>query len=108
GFLLLHAPLEPWEADVLGIIREEAYYFLPQRQTKIMNEGWATYWHSKLMTTRALRDDEVIDDVPPPQPDAPSEDVEAPAEPPAEAPSDAPSEAPSDAVETPAEQPDAE
>jgi stage V sporulation protein R len=48
-----HAPLEPWEADVLGIIREEAYYFLPQRQTKIMNEGWATYWHSKLMTTRA-------------------------------------------------------
>jgi stage V sporulation protein R len=61
GFLLLHAPLEPWEADVLGIVREEAYYFLPQRQTKIMNEGWATYWHSKLMTTRALRDDEVID-----------------------------------------------
>lgn len=61
GFLLMHAPLESWEADVLGIIREEAYYFLPQRQTKIMNEGWATYWHSKLMTTRALRDDEVID-----------------------------------------------
>jgi stage V sporulation protein R len=61
GFLMLHAPLEGWEADVLGIIREEAYYFLPQRQTKIMNEGWATYWHSKLMTTRALRDDEVID-----------------------------------------------
>ena len=61
GFLMLHAPLEPWEADVLGIIREEAYYFLPQRQTKIMNEGWATYWHSKLMTSKALRDDEVID-----------------------------------------------
>ncbi|MCA9681620.1 MAG: SpoVR family protein [Myxococcales bacterium] len=61
GFLMHHAPLESWEADVLGIAREEAYYFLPQRQTKIMNEGWATYWHSKLMTTRALRDDEVID-----------------------------------------------
>ena len=61
GFLMLHAPLEPWEADVLGIMREEAYYFLPQRQTKIMNEGWATYWHSKIMTSRALRDDEVID-----------------------------------------------
>lgn len=61
GFLLLHSPLEPWEADVLSIIREEAYYFLPQRQTKIMNEGWATYWHSKLMTTRAMRDDELID-----------------------------------------------
>ena len=61
GFLMQHAPLEAWEADVLGIIREEAYYFLPQMQTKIMNEGWATYWHSELMTTRALRDDEVID-----------------------------------------------
>jgi stage V sporulation protein R len=61
GFLMQHAPLEPWEADVLGIIREEAYYFLPQMQTKIMNEGWASYWHSKLMTERALRDSEVID-----------------------------------------------
>lgn len=61
GFLLEHAPLEPWEVDVLSIIREEAYYFLPQRQTKIMNEGWATYWHSKIMTNKALRDDEIID-----------------------------------------------
>lgn len=61
GFLLQHAPLESWEADVLSIIREEAYYFLPQMQTKIMNEGWASYWHSKLMTERALRDSEIID-----------------------------------------------
>lgn len=61
GFLMKHAPLEPWEADVLGIIREEAYYFLPQMQTKIMNEGWASYWHSKLMTERALEDSEIID-----------------------------------------------
>ncbi len=61
GFLLKHAPLEPWEVDVLSILREEAYYFLPQRQTKILNEGWATYWHSKIMTSKALRDDELID-----------------------------------------------
>lgn len=61
GFLLHHAPLESWEADVLSIIREEAYYFLPQRQTKIMNEGWATYWHSKIMTQRALKDSEIVD-----------------------------------------------
>ena len=61
GFLLQHAPLESWEADVLSIIREEAYYFLPQMQTKIMNEGWASYWHSRMMTERALRDSEVID-----------------------------------------------
>ncbi len=61
GFLMQHAPLEPWEADVLGIMREEAYYFLPQMQTKIMNEGWASYWHSRLMTERALDDSEIIE-----------------------------------------------
>ena len=62
GFLMQHAPLdESWEADVLGILREEAYYFLPQMETKIMNEGWASYWHSRIMTEKALRDDEVID-----------------------------------------------
>ena len=44
-----------------GIIREESYYFLPQRQTKVMNEGWASYWHSKIMTTKVLTDAEVID-----------------------------------------------
>lgn len=60
GFLLRHARLEDWQADVLGIIREEAYYFAPQAQTKIMNEGWATYWHSRLMTRFHLRDDELI------------------------------------------------
>ncbi len=60
-FLLDHAPLEPWEYDVLSIIRDEAYYFAPQAQTKIMNEGWATYWHTTIMTQRALKDSEVID-----------------------------------------------
>jgi stage V sporulation protein R len=61
GFMLQHAPLENWERDILSIIREEAYYFLPQRQTKVMNEGWASYWHSRIMTTRVLDDSEVID-----------------------------------------------
>ncbi len=61
GFLIQHAPLDSWEADVLSIIRTEAYYFLPQMQTKIMNEGWASYWHSKIMTEHALEDDEIID-----------------------------------------------
>ena len=60
-FLLEHAPLEPWQQDVLAIVREESYYFAPQRQTKIMNEGWATYWHSHIMTRHALREDELID-----------------------------------------------
>jgi stage V sporulation protein R len=60
-FLLEHAPLEPWEFDVLAILREEAYYFAPQGQTKIMNEGWASYWHSTIMTRKALTADQVID-----------------------------------------------
>jgi stage V sporulation protein R len=60
-FLLEHAPLERWEHDVLSIVREEAYYFAPQGQTKIMNEGWATYWHSRIMTEKALEAAEVVD-----------------------------------------------
>ncbi|QDU45765.1 SpoVR family protein [Symmachiella dynata] len=60
-FLLEHAPLKSWQHDVLSIIRNEAYYFLPQGQTKIMNEGWASYWHSKIMTTHGLTDAEVIE-----------------------------------------------
>ncbi len=60
-YLLENAPLEEWEADILGILRDEAYYYLPQRLTKIMNEGWASYWHSHIMTTRALKASEIID-----------------------------------------------
>ncbi|RMF56359.1 MAG: SpoVR family protein, partial [Calditrichaeota bacterium] len=60
-FLMEHAPLENWQHDVLGIIREEAYYFAPQGMTKIMNEGWATYWHSTIMTQKLLKPSEVID-----------------------------------------------
>ncbi len=60
GFLLGYAPLEDWQADVLSIIREEAYYYAPQGMTKIMNEGWATYWHSRMMTQFHLRADELI------------------------------------------------
>lgn len=60
-FLLEHAPLKPWQRDILAIVREEAYYFAPQAQTKIMNEGWASYWHSTIMTTKALHPSEVID-----------------------------------------------
>jgi len=61
GFIMRHAPLDNWERDVLGIIRDESYYFLPQRQTKVMNEGWASYWHSKIMTSKVLTDAEVVD-----------------------------------------------
>jgi stage V sporulation protein R len=61
AYLLENAPLKPWQADVLSIIRDEAYYFAPQGQTKIMNEGWATYWHSTIMTRHGLEAGDVID-----------------------------------------------
>ncbi|MBT3982579.1 MAG: SpoVR family protein [Bacteriovoracaceae bacterium] len=60
-FLAENAPLEEWESDIISILREEAYYFLPQRLTKIMNEGWASYWHSTIMTKHALKASEIID-----------------------------------------------
>jgi stage V sporulation protein R len=61
GHLLLLAPLENWQQEVISILRDEAYYFLPQMLTKVMNEGWASFWHSRLMTGSLLRDAEVVD-----------------------------------------------
>ena len=61
-FLIDNAPLESWQKRVLGIIRDEAYYFAPQMQTKIINEGWASYWHSLVMTKLSpLKASEIID-----------------------------------------------
>ncbi len=60
AFLIAHAPLKEWQQDILSIVREEAYYFAPQGMTKIMNEGWATYWHSRIMTEKAMDDSELI------------------------------------------------
>lgn len=45
-FFEKHAPLlEPWQREVVRIVRKMAQYFYPQRQTKVMNEGWACFWH---------------------------------------------------------------
>ena len=60
-FLMNYAPLRNWQRDVVSIVRDEAYYFAPQRQTKIMNEGWASYWHSTIMTQKAAQASEIID-----------------------------------------------
>ena len=60
-FLLENAPLQEWKRDVLYMIREESYYYAPQIQTKIMNEGWAAYWHSKMLTEKVITDGEVVD-----------------------------------------------
>ena len=60
-FLMEQAELEDWERDVLWIVRAEAEYFLPQRLTKIINEGWATFWHSRLLTGGLLDGAELVD-----------------------------------------------
>lgn len=60
-FLLNYANLKPWQRDILSMVRDEAYYFAPQGQTKILNEGWASYWHSTIMTQKVLLPSEVID-----------------------------------------------
>ncbi len=60
-FLLRYADLPAWKADILHMVRAEAYYFAPQAQTKIMNEGWATYWHTRMMTSDILDASEVVD-----------------------------------------------
>ena len=60
-FLMEYAPLENWQRDILAIIRDEAYYFAPHPMTKIINEGWAAYWHSKIMTERLITGEEVVD-----------------------------------------------
>lgn len=60
-FLIENAPLRRWQVDILEIVRKEAYYFNPQGMTKIMNEGWATYWHQKMMIEELLTSSEIID-----------------------------------------------
>ncbi len=49
-FIEKNAPLlEPWQREVVRIVRKLAQYFYPQRQTQVMNEGWATFWHYTLL-----------------------------------------------------------
>jgi spore cortex formation protein SpoVR/YcgB (stage V sporulation) len=51
-FIEKNAPLlEPWQREVVRIVRKIAQYFHPQRQTQVMNEGWATYWHYTILNT---------------------------------------------------------
>jgi stage V sporulation protein R len=53
-FLAEYAPLQDWEHRVLEIVAEESDYFTPNIMTKVMNEGWATYWHDRIF--HALED----------------------------------------------------
>jgi len=53
--------LEDWQRDIIAIIRGEMLYFWPQMQTKIMNEGWATYWHMRIMREMDLTENEAVE-----------------------------------------------
>ena len=49
-FIEKNAPLlEPWQREIIRIVRKIAQYFYPQRQTQVMNEGWATFWHYTIL-----------------------------------------------------------
>ena len=48
-FIKRYGRLESWERDLLHMVEEQARYFLPQIETKIINEGWATYWHYEIL-----------------------------------------------------------
>ncbi|MCF1427516.1 MAG: SpoVR family protein [Shewanella sp.] len=49
-FIEKHAPLlEPWQREIIRIVRKMAQYFYPQKQTQVMNEGWATFWHYTIL-----------------------------------------------------------
>jgi stage V sporulation protein R len=61
-FLMEHSKvLEDWQRDVLSMMRDEMLYFWPQMETKIMNEGWATYWHLRIMREMDMTEEEAID-----------------------------------------------
>jgi stage V sporulation protein R len=61
-FLMKHSPsLEPWQRDVMAMLHEEMEYFIPQLQTKIMNEGWASIWHSRIMREMDLPTNEHLE-----------------------------------------------
>lgn len=53
--------LADWEREVIEIVRQETLYFWPQLTTKILNEGWATYWHVRLMRVLELEEKEALE-----------------------------------------------
>ena len=53
--------LDEWQRDILTMMREEMLYFWPQLETKIMNEGWASYWHARIIREMELTSDDAIE-----------------------------------------------
>ena len=48
-FLEYGTHFEDWQLDVINIVKEDSAYFIPQIKTKILNEGWASFWHYKIL-----------------------------------------------------------
>ncbi|HWQ40489.1 MAG TPA: SpoVR family protein [Desulfosporosinus sp.] len=61
-YIMKFAPgLDEWQRDIVSIVREESLYFYPQIETKIINEGWATFWHARIMRELDLTDAESLE-----------------------------------------------
>lgn len=61
-YIMKNSPtLSAWQRDVMAMVHEEMEYFVPQMQTKIMNEGWASIWHARIMRELDLGDKEHIE-----------------------------------------------
>lgn len=54
GFIIKYGKLEEWEKDIVRIVKRETEYFMPQIETKTMNEGWASYWHYNILKSLDL------------------------------------------------------
>ncbi|TDA67863.1 MAG: SpoVR family protein [Clostridia bacterium] len=62
GFVMENGyQLEDWQRDIIAMIREEMRYFWPQIETKIMNEGWATFWHTRILRELDLPEAEAVE-----------------------------------------------
>jgi len=57
GFIAEHGKMPDWKRDIIEVCRDEGQYFWPQIQTKVMNEGWASYWHYTLCHELELPDE---------------------------------------------------
>lgn len=57
GFIIEYSRLDEWEKEIIRIVRSESEYFLPQIETKILNEGWASFWHYRILQKLDLPQD---------------------------------------------------
>ncbi len=61
-YIMRNSPsLRDWQRDAMAMVHEEMEYFVPQMQTKTLNEGWASYWHSRIMRELDLSDEEHVE-----------------------------------------------